>query len=188
MHRNLLIFCVVALFVGAVIALNIRSVESQSDMVQRGKYLVDAVAACGYCHTPRAGAEYNMDMYLAGHPAGQPYPRYNLPSMMQQGIFIVTSTQMTAFSGPFGTSFATNLTPDKETGLGDWTEEMFIGAIHTGLHQGVEGNRKIFPPMPAKHYAQMNDEDLKAIWAYLRTIKPVKNEVSPLLNQRGRPH
>ena len=188
MHRNLLIFCVVALFVGAIIVLNIRSVESQSDMVQRGKYLVDAVAACGYCHTPRAGAEYNMEMYLAGHPARQSYPRYKLPSMMQQGIFIVTSTQMTAFSGPFGTSFATNLTPDKETGLGDWTEEMFIGAIRTGLHQGVEGNRKIFPPMPAKHYAQMNDEDLKAIWAYLRTIKPVKNEVSPPLNQRGRPH
>ena len=188
MHRNLLIFCVVVLFVGAIIALNIRAVESQSDMAQRGKYLVDAVAACGYCHTPRAGAEYNMDMYLAGHPAGQPYPRYNLPSMMQQGIFIVTSTQMTAFSGPFGTSFATNLTPDKETGLGEWTEEMFINAVRTGLHQGVEGNRKIFPPMPAKHYAQMNDEDLKAIWAYLSTIKPVKNEVSPPLNQRGRPH
>ena len=55
MHRNLLIFCVVVLFIGVIIALSIRAVESQSDMVQRGKYLVDAVAACGYCHTPRAG-------------------------------------------------------------------------------------------------------------------------------------
>ena len=187
MHRNLLIFCVVVLFVGVVIALSIRSVESQSDMVQRGKYLVDAVAACGHCHTPRMGAEYNMNMYLAGHPAGQSYPRYNR-SMMLQDIFILTSMQMTAFSGPFGTSFATNLTPDKETGLGEWTEEMFIKAMRTGLHQGVEGNRKIFPPMPVKHYAQMNDEDLKAIWAYLKTIKPVKNEVNPPLNQRGRPY
>ena len=187
MHRNLLIFCVVVLFVGAVIALSIRSVESQSDMAQRGKYLVDAVAACGYCHTPRAGAEYNMNMYLAGHPAGQRYPLYNF-SMMQQGIFSLTSPQMSAFSGPFGTSFASNLTPDKETGLGEWTEEMFIGAMRTGLHQGVEGNRPILPPMPVKHYAQMNDEDLKAIWAYLKTIKPVKNEVNPALNQRGRPY
>ena len=187
MHRNLLIFCTVVLFVGSIIALSINSVESQSDMVQRGKYLVDAAGACGHCHTPRAGAEYNMDMYLAGHPANAPYPRYNF-SMMQQGIFILTSPQMSAFSGAFGTSFASNLTPDNETGLGEWTEKMFIDAMRTGHHQGDKSNRKIFPPMPTKHYAQMNDADLKAIWAYLRTIKPVKNEVSPPLNQRGRPY
>ena len=187
MHRNFLIFCTTLLFIGAIIALSINAVESQSDMVQRGKYLVDTVGACGHCHTPRAGAEYNTNMYLAGHPANAPYPRYNF-SMMQQGIFILTSTQMTAFSGPFGTSFASNLTPDEETGLGGWTEEMFIQAMRTGLHQGVAGNRKIFPPMPTKHYAQMNDEDLKAIWVYLRTIKPVKNEVSSPLNSRGRPY
>ena len=187
MHRNLLILCTVVLFVGSIIALSINSVESQSDMVQRGKYLVDAAGACGHCHTPRAGAEYNMDMYLAGHPANAPYPRYNF-SMMQQGIFILTSPQMSAFSGAFGTSFASNLTPDNETGLGEWTEKMFIDAMRTGHHQGDKSNRKIFPPMPTKHYAQMNDTDLKAIWAYLRTIKPVKNEVSPPLNQRGRPY
>ena len=140
MHRNLLIFCVVVLFVGAIIALSIRSVESQGDMVQRGKYLVEAVAACGYCHTPRVGADYDMNMYLAGHPAGQPSPRYNF-RMIREGIFIVTAPQLSAFSGAFGTSFASNLTPDKETGLGEWTEEMFIGAMRTGHHQGVESNR-----------------------------------------------
>ena len=113
-------------------------------------------------YTARMGAEYNMDMYLAGHPAGQASPRYNF-RMIQQGIFMVTAPQLSAFSGAFGTSFASNLTPDKETGLGEWTEEMFIGAMRTGHHQGVESNRKIFPPMPTKHYAQMNDEDLKAI-------------------------
>lgn len=187
MHRNYIIFCTTLILVGIVIVLNINSVESQSDMVQRGKYLVETVGACGHCHTPRTGAEYNMDMYLAGHPANAPYPRYNF-SMMQQGIFILTSPQMSAFSGPFGTSFASNLTPDNETGLGEWTEKMFIDAMRTGHHQGNMSNRKIFPPMPTKHYAEMNDADLKAIWAYLRTIKPVKNEVSPPLNQRGRPY
>ena len=187
MPRNFLIFCTAVFLVGAVIVLNINSVESQSDMVQRGKYLVDGVGACGHCHTPRAGAEYNMDMYLAGHPSNAPSPRYNF-SMMQQGIFILTSPDMSAFSGPFGTSFASNLTPDNETGLGEWTEKMFIDAMRTGHHQGDMNNRKIFPPMPTKHYGQMNDADLKAIWAYLRTIKPVKNEVSPPLNQRGRPY
>ena len=187
MPRYLLIFCAAVLFAGTVIFLDINVVESQSDKVQRGKYLVDTLGACGHCHTPRAGAEYNMDMYLAGHPANAPYPRYDF-SMMQRGIFILTSPQMSAFSGPFGTSFASNLTPDNETGLGEWTEQMFIDALRTGHHQGDANNRKIFPPMPTKHYAQMNDADLKAIWAYLRTIKPVKNEVSPPLNQRGRPY
>ncbi len=186
MRRKLLIFGLTILFIGVIIAISIRSVESQGDMVERGKYLVDAVAACGYCHTPRAGAEYNMKMYLAGHPASDPYPRYNF-NMMQQGIFLLTSPQLSAFSGPFGTSFASNLTPDKETGLGEWTEKMFIEAMRTGLHQGNPDNRKIFPPMPTKHYAQMNDADLKAIWAYLKSIKPVKNEVSPVLNRFGRP-
>ena len=186
MQRNLLILCVVVFFIGAVIALSIRTVESQSDLVQRGKYLVDAVAACGYCHTPRAGAAYDMNMYLAGHPAGQPSPRYNF-RMIREGIFIVTAPQLSAFSGAFGTSFASNLTPDKETGLGEWTEEMFIKAMRIGRHQGVESNRKILPPMPVKHYAQMNDEDLKAIWAYLRTIKPVNNEVNPALDHQGNP-
>ena len=75
MPRNFLICCTAVFLVGAVIALNINSVESQSDMVQRGKYFVDTVGACGHCHTPRAGAEYNMDMYLAGHPSNAPYPR-----------------------------------------------------------------------------------------------------------------
>ena len=187
MRRNLLIFCAILGVIGAIIVLSISSVESQSDKVQRGKYLVETVGACGHCHTPRAGADYDTSRHLAGHPANAPYPRYNF-SMMQQGIFILTSPQMTAFSGPFGTSFASNLTPDNETGLGEWTEQMFIQAMRTGLHQGVSGNRKIFPPMPTKHYAEMNDEDLKAIWAYLRTIKPVKNEVSGPLNSRGRPY
>ena len=65
---------------------------------------------------------------------------------------------------------------------------MFIDAMRTGHHQGDPNNREILPPMPKKHYAQMSDADLKAIWAYLRTIKSVKNEVNPALDHQGRPH
>lgn len=187
MNRNRLIFGTILLCVGALIALSINRAQSQSDLVAKGKYLVDTVGACGHCHTPRAGAEFDMEMYLAGHPANASAPRYDF-SMMRQGIFLLTATTMSAFSGPFGTSFASNLTPDNETGLGEWTEAMFIGAMRTGHHQGEASNRKILPPMPTKHYAQMSDDDLRAIWAYLRTVKPVKNEVSPALNQRGRPY
>ena len=187
MHRKLLIFSLTILCIGVIIGIGIRTVDSQNDMVERGKYLVDAVAACGHCHTPRAGAEYNMAMYLAGHPANASHPRYDI-NMMQQSIFLLASPLLTAFSAPFGTSFSSNLTPDKETGLGEWTEKMFIDAMRTGYHQGNKDNRKIFPPMPTKHYAQMTDADLKAIWAYLKSIKPVKNEVSPVLNIFGRPY
>lgn len=187
MNRNRLIFGTILLCVGALIALSINRAQSQSDLVAKGKYLVDTVGACGHCHTPREGAEFDMDMYLAGHPANASAPRYDF-SMMRQGIFLLTAPTMSAFSGPFGTSFASNLTSDNETGLGEWTEAMFIGAMRTGHHQGEASNRKILPPMPTKHYAQMSDDDLRAIWAYLRTVKAVKNEVSPALNQRGRPY
>ena len=187
MQRKLIIGGITVFFLGLIITINIRSVDSQNDMVARGKYLVDAVAACGHCHTPRLGAEYDDTKYLAGHPEKEAYPRYNF-SMMQHQIFMLVSPKLSAFSGPFGTSFATNLTPDNETGLGEWTEKMFIDSMRTGHHQGDKSNREIFPPMPKKHYAQMTDADLKAIWAYLKTIKPVKNEVSPVLNRFGRPY
>ena len=186
MYRQLIFGCFMILGLGLIIIINIRSVES-NDMVERGKYLVDAVAARGHCHTPRAGAEYDMTRYLAGHPENASYPQYDF-SMIQKNIFLLVSQQLSAFSGPFGTSFATNLTPDNETGLGEWTEKMFIEAMRTGHHQGNKDNRKIFPPMPTKHYAKMTDADLKAIWAYLKSIKPVKNEVSPVLNRLGRPY
>ena len=171
-----------------MVLLSLNPAQSQSNLVKQGKYLVDAVGACGQCHTPRKGAVMDMSMYLAGHPAAAPYPKYDF-SMMRQGIFMLTAPSLTAFSGAYGTSFAINLTPDKETGLGEWTEEMFIGAMQTGYHQGDQkNNRKILPPMPIKNaYSGISDADLKAMWAYLKTIKAVKNEVPAPLNSRGRP-
>ena len=81
----------------------------------------------------------------------------------------------TAFAGPWGVSFTANLTPDRNTGLGIWTEEMFIKTLRTGKHWGV--SRDILPPMPWFNYREMNDDDLKAVFAYLRSIRPVANHV-----------
>ena len=87
---------------------------------------------------------------------------------------------LTAWVGPWGTSFARNLTPDKETGLGSWTEEMFIKALRTGKDMG-EG-RPILPPMPWEDFGKSTDSDLKAVFAYLKSLKPVKNAVhDPIL-------
>jgi hypothetical protein len=72
-------------------------------------------------------------------------------------------------------SFAANLTPDQNTGLGIWTEDMFVRAIRTGKHMGV--SRPIMPPMPWPVFRNASDEDLKSIFAYLRTIPAVTNHV-----------
>jgi hypothetical protein len=81
----------------------------------------------------------------------------------------------TAFSGPWGVSFAANLTPDDNTGLGIWTEEMFVKPVRTGRHMGV--SRPIVPPMPWPNVGAMNDDDLRAVYAYLRSIQPIHNRV-----------
>ena len=72
-------------------------------------------------------------------------------------------------------SYTRNLTPDRETGLGEWTEQQFIDTMRTGRQQGR--GRQILPPMPWMAISNLSDEDLKAIFAYLRAIPPVKNRV-----------
>jgi hypothetical protein len=87
---------------------------------------------------------------------------------------IHTIGDLTAWSGEWGVSFAANLTPDSETG---WTlpERMFLSAMKSGAHLG--SSRPILPPMPWQMYAQLSDDDLKAIYAYLKTLPPIKNKV-----------
>ncbi len=89
----------------------------------------------------------------------------------------VTNQHLSAWFGPWGVSFARNLTPDMETGLGSWTEEMFMKAMRTGKHMGAADGRDILPPMPWQGIGQLPDEDIKAIWAYLHSLKPVNNAV-----------
>lgn len=74
-------------------------------------------------------------------------------------------------------SFAINLTPDKATGLGEWSEEMFIHMARTGRHQGQPNGREVLPPMPWFNMKDLTDADLKALWAYLKSLPPVKNQV-----------
>jgi hypothetical protein len=89
------------------------------------------------------------------------------------------------WAGPGGVSFAKNLTPDKETGLGSWTEAIFIKAMRTGKDMG-EG-RPILPPMPVEAFGKLSDTELKAIFAYLKTLKPVKNAVHDPIPPPGAP-
>lgn len=85
--------------------------------------------------------------------------------------------------GTLGISYAANLTPDQNTGIGIWTEEMFVKAMRTGRHMGY--GRPILPPMPWQAVAALNDEDLKSVFAYLRTLNPVHNQVPLPVDPRG---
>jgi mono/diheme cytochrome c family protein len=143
--------------------------------VERGQYLV-SIMGCNDCHTPLkmgpTGPEPDMARFLAGHPEQMGA----LPAPKPQGPWLWSGAATnTAFAGPWGISYAANLTPDQKTGLGIWTEDMFVKAIRTGRHMGV--SREIMPPMPWPAFRNGSDEDLKAIYGYLRTLKPVTNHV-----------
>ncbi len=147
------------------------------DPIKRGQYIV-RIASCNDCHTPwvvdeaTQAPQIDMTRMLSGHPSDAPDPKGPLtPGDM--GVFGPT---FTSFLLPFGTVYSANLTPDKESGLGSWTEEMFINAMRTGRHMGGNG-RGIFPPMPWLWVRNLSDEDMKAVWAYLQSIPPVYNVV-----------
>lgn len=143
--------------------------------VERGRYLVE-VAGCHDCHTALKmgphGPERDRSMLLAGHPAALSLPPP--PSLGDGPWGWVGTLSMTAFAGPWGVSYAANLTPH-DSGLGVWTEAMFIQAMRTGKHMG--SGRPILPPMPVANVGLLHDDDLKAVFAYLRSLPPVENVV-----------
>lgn len=147
------------------------------DPVRRGEYLT-TIVGCNDCHTPLKmgpnGPEPDMARMLSGHPESLTLPAP--PKYPTEGWNWGGAGTLTAFAGPWGITYAINLTPDENTGIGIWTEEMFIDTIRNGRHMGGEG-RPIQPPMPWHWYSKMTDEDLKAIFAYLRTIPPISNRV-----------
>jgi len=142
----------------------------------RGKYLVD-IMGCHDCHTPMKmgpkGPEWDLERALSGHPENLAMPP--APSLPPGPWIGVMGATMTAWNGPWGTSFTMNLTPDKETGLGDWTVEQFIATMKTGKDRGK--GRPVLPPMPIQNLAQLSDEDIRSVFAYLQSLKPIKNRV-----------
>jgi hypothetical protein len=103
-----------------------------------------------------------------------PAPDVNRKEMESKG-FAVTQT-LTAWVGPWGISYAANLTSD-ETGIGNWQEKNFIKAIREGKAKGMDNSRPILPPMPVEVLKHMTDQELKAIFAYLKSTKPIQNVV-----------
>lgn len=179
-HRNTITLSIlIFLFVGAVYTgpgMAKDAAEPESKQIKRGEYLV-STSGCHDCHTPwimkSDGPGPDMSRALSGHPEGLVMP----PPPKMEGPWLWTgAVSNTAFGGPWGVSYAKNLTPDP-TGLGTWTEKEFIAAIRNGKDRG--NGRPILPPMPWPVYRNMADDDLKAIFAYLKTIPPIKNTPPP---------
>lgn len=155
-----------------------------SEAIKRGEFLVN-VGGCNDCHTPKImtdqGPALDMTRILSGHQAGTPLAPYDSTIV---GPWILMHPQLTAAVGPWGTSFAANLTPH-ETGLGAWAEENFVQAIKKGKHQGMDNQRPIMPPMPWQAMSVWPEEDIKAIFAYLKSIPPVENVVPAYMPPSG---
>ena len=159
--------------------------------VERGKYLV-TVVGCHDCHTPKIEGPGGKPMLdekhlLAGHLEKAPFPTWTPADFKDRNALALTNSSLTAWAGPWGVSFAINLTPDKETGIAEWSEQSFIQAMRTGKHQGQPNGREILPPMPWENFKNFADDDIKAVYAYLRSIPAVKNRVPLPVVPEGEP-
>jgi mono/diheme cytochrome c family protein len=128
-------------------AATIGAANAQSDLVKRGDYLVNGILTCGNCHTPKGPTGDIMDKVFSGGL------RFDEP--------------------PFDVT-ATNITPDKDTGIGSWSDADIKKLLRTGVRpNGVN----IAVIMPTGFYEIMTDNDMNAVVAYLRTVKPIANKV-----------
>lgn len=146
--------------------------------IERGKYLVN-LGGCEDCHSPKVmspnGPVPHPTRTLSGHQAQLKTPSVPAGVLAPDKWMAMTTGDMTAWVGPWGISYSANLTPDPATGIGAWTEEMFIATLRKGKHLGT--GRGILPPMPWMNYAKLTDDDLKSIFAFLKSLPPIANAV-----------
>jgi mono/diheme cytochrome c family protein len=145
--------------------------------VKRGNYLVSSIG-CDDCHSPKTmgpqGPQLDMEHRLSGYPAERPIAKVDAAAL--KSGWMLFSGDLTSAVGPWGMSFAANITSDS-TGIGNWTEAQFIKAMREGKTKGLDGSRPILPPMPWPNFKNLTDEDLRAMFAYLKSTKPVRNVV-----------
>lgn len=156
---------------------------------QWGEHLV-TIAACNDCHTPKkmgpGGPELDSSLLLSGHPSQLAPFEVNRKDMESKGL--VVTNDLTTWVGPWGISYTANLTSDA-TGIGGWQESNFITAIREGKYKGISSARSLLPPMPWQMYRNMTDDELKAIFAFLKSTKPIANVVpDPVPPVSAAPH
>ncbi len=151
--------------------------NQQEEQIKRGQYLVTGIG-CADCHSPKKigerGPEEIPELKLSGFPEGRELPPVDRATL-ENGWMLMTG-DLTAAVGPWGVSFAANLTSD-QTGIGNWSLEQFKVAMREGKFKGLKNGRDLLPPMPWPNFAHLTDEDLEAMFVYLKSTKPVENVV-----------
>jgi len=132
-------------------ALKDRKFEATPQRLARGKYLVDGVLGCFGCHTDADWSKPGAPPFAGREGSGHIWSDQDLPWLV-----------------------APNITPDKETGAGTWSDDTLARAIREGI--GHDG-RALFPMMPYPNYRDMSDEDLASVIVYVRTVPPVRNQL-----------
>ncbi len=183
MKKNILIFSIVA-FSCSIIAsftypqkeTSVPTIKYTPKQIEQGRYLVE-IMGCRDCHSPKImtpqGPLSDKNRDLSGHPASMPFGRINKESLKDWVLFNMMNTVSV---GPWGITFSANLTSD-DTGIGTWSEEQFIIALTEGKSKGIRSARPLLPPMPWQNYVNIKREDAIAIFAFLKTTKPVENIV-----------
>lgn len=150
---------------------------TKDEMIAIGKYIV-TTGGCDDCHTPKIFTEFgpvlDTTRRFSGFPQGDKLPMLDI-KFVSPGNWVTADKHLAAWVGPWGISYASNLTPDKATGIGALSEEMFIKTLRDGKLMGV--GRPLLPPMPWQIIGMKTDQDLKAIYAYFMSLKPIQNEV-----------
>ncbi len=150
----------------------------KDELLKRGQYLV-MIMGCADCHAPKKmtpqGPAPDMDRFLSGYSSAQPLGTYD-KNLVKTGQWVLFNGQNTAFIGPWGVPFAANLTPDP-TGIGSWSYEQFAKAMRQGKYKGLDNTRPLLPPMPWPNYTTMTDNDMRAVFTFLKSLKPVANAI-----------
>jgi hypothetical protein len=153
---------------------------TRQDSIDRGEYLV-TIMGCHDCHSPKIFTPDGRMMFdstrlLSGHPADEILPKITDKAMVKPGQWILMGPNVTAFVGPWGTSFAANLTPDP-SGIGSWTFDQFKKAFAEGKFKGMDNGRPVMPPMPWEMFSRVEPGDMYSIWLYLNTLPQIQNVV-----------
>jgi hypothetical protein len=179
---------IIVLFIALVTLINVIScnapepaketLKANADsLIKRGRYLV-TIAGCGDCHSPKImtalGPVADSTKLFSGHRADA------APIEISKDAFsrgwVLFNGENTSLATPFFVSYAANITSDT-TGIGMWSFQQFKTAMTKGKWKGIEGSRDLLPPMPWMNYKEMSEEDLQAIFSFLKSTKPVRNVV-----------
>lgn len=186
MRNSLPLLCAVLLFMFFVNACNEQTpdattkeaaAKSTEDILKEGERLV-ATHDCEICHSPKRmgpqGPEVIPELRFSGHPSTATLPAANEDAF--KAGWVLFAPDFTSVVGPWGQSYAANISSDS-TGIGMWTEEQFKKVLKEGKYKGLDNTRPILPPMPWQAFKYLTDDEVSAIFAYLKSTKPVKNVV-----------